>query len=65
MTEKTDSHPNWYTMTPEAVGQELQVDPAKGLSAAINWQRRRKSLAGKHFYASIRISCKSSYSARP
>jgi Ca2+-transporting ATPase len=39
MTEKTDSHPNWYTMTPEAVGQELQVDPAKGLSAAVAQQR--------------------------
>ena len=42
MAETTDTHPNWYTMTPEAVGQELQVDPAKGLSAAEAQQRLRQ-----------------------
>jgi Ca2+-transporting ATPase len=39
MAETTGSHPNWYTITPEAVGQELQVDPAKGLSATEAQQR--------------------------
>jgi len=39
MTETTDSHPNWYTMTPEAAEQQLNVDPAKGLSAAEAKQR--------------------------
>src|SRR5438045_7954383 len=41
----------WYRMTPEAVGQKLQVDPAKGLSAAEAQQRLQKygpnQLAGK------------------
>ena len=39
MAETTDNHPNWYTMTPEAVGQALQVDPTEGLSAAVAQQR--------------------------
>ena len=33
MSDTTGNQPNWYTLTPEAVGKELQVDPAKGLSA--------------------------------
>ncbi len=31
--------PRWYSMTPEAVAQQLQVDPAKGLSTAEAQQR--------------------------
>jgi Ca2+-transporting ATPase len=34
MPEVTDSQPKWYTLTPEAVSKELQVDPAQGLSEA-------------------------------
>jgi Ca2+-transporting ATPase len=34
MAEMTESQSNWFAMTPEAVGKELQVDPAKGLSTA-------------------------------
>jgi P-type Ca2+ transporter type 2C len=51
MAETTDKQPNWYTMTPEAVGKQLGVDPAKGLSAAEAQQRLQKygpnKLAGK------------------
>ena len=39
MTESTADHTNWYTMTSEAVAQELKVDPAAGLSAAEAQQR--------------------------
>jgi Ca2+-transporting ATPase len=42
MTDTTGNQPNWYTLTPEAVGKELQVDPAKGLSAAEAQQRLGK-----------------------
>lgn len=42
MAESTDSQTNWYTMSAEAAGQELQVDPAKGLSAAVAQQRLGK-----------------------
>ena len=42
MVEKTESQSKWYTMTPEAIGKELQVDPAKGLSAAEAQQRLQK-----------------------
>jgi len=34
MSEITDSQPNWYTLTTEDVGIELQVDPTKGLSTS-------------------------------
>ena len=34
MSEITDSQPNWYTLTTEDVGSELQVDPTKGLSTS-------------------------------
>jgi len=34
MADTKESQPKWYTMTPEAIGKELGVDPAKGLSAA-------------------------------
>ena len=34
MSEVTDSQPKWYTLTSEAVSEELQVDPAQGLSEA-------------------------------
>jgi P-type Ca2+ transporter type 2C len=51
MAETTDSQPIWYTLTPEAVGKELGVDPAKGLSASEAQQRLQKygsnKLAGK------------------
>jgi Ca2+-transporting ATPase len=39
MAETTASQRIWYTMTPEEVGQELKVDPAKGLSTADVQQR--------------------------
>ena len=42
MAESTNNQPKWYTMTPEAVGKELGVDPAKGLSAAEAQQRLQK-----------------------
>ena len=49
--EQIDKQMNWYTMTPEEVGKQLQVDPAKGLSAAEAKQRQQKygpnKLAGK------------------
>jgi P-type Ca2+ transporter type 2C len=51
MSDITDNQPKWYTLTPEAVGKELGVDPAKGLSAADVQQRLQKygpnQLAGK------------------
>jgi P-type Ca2+ transporter type 2C len=41
----------WYTLSPEEVGKQLQVDPAKGLSAAEAQQRLQtyglNKLAGK------------------
>ncbi len=42
MADTTDSQPKWYTLTPEEVGKQLQVDPAKGLSAAEAKQRLQK-----------------------
>ncbi len=40
--DKPESQPKWFTMTPEAVGKELGVDPAKGLSAAEVQSRLQK-----------------------
>ncbi len=34
MTDLAQEQPKWFGMTPEAVAQQLTVDPAKGLSAA-------------------------------
>ena len=34
MAASTDSQTKWYTLTAEAVAQQLKVDPTKGLSAA-------------------------------
>ena len=42
MTDKSDSQTNWYTLTPEAVAKELNVDPAKGLSGSDVQQRLQK-----------------------
>jgi Ca2+-transporting ATPase len=42
MSEISDKQPKWYTLSPEAVGKELGVDPAKGLSAAEVQQRLQK-----------------------
>ncbi len=42
MADTTDNQPKWYTLTPEEVGKQLQVDPAKGLSAAEAKQRLQK-----------------------
>src|SRR5512143_2185990 len=51
MAETIESGPKWYTLSPEAVGKELGVDPARGLSAAEAQQRLQKygpnKLAGK------------------
>ncbi len=33
MTDSTDKKVFWYTLSPEDVGKQLQVDPAKGLSS--------------------------------
>ncbi len=33
MTDSTNKLPNWYTLSTEEVGKQLQVDPAKGLSS--------------------------------
>ena len=33
MTDSTDKQPKWYTLSPEEIGKQLQVDPAKGLSS--------------------------------
>jgi Ca2+-transporting ATPase len=42
MAETTDSQPNWYTLTTEDVGSELQVDPTKGLRTSEAEQRLGK-----------------------
>ena len=51
MADTPENQPKWYTLTPEAVAKELQVDPAKGLSSAEAQQRLQKygrnELAGK------------------
>jgi Ca2+-transporting ATPase len=51
MAETSENQPKWFTLTPEAVAKELQVDPAKGLSTAEAQQRLGKygpnKLAGK------------------
>ncbi|NJD58126.1 MAG: HAD-IC family P-type ATPase, partial [Anaerolineae bacterium] len=51
MTDKPENQSKWYTLTSEKVASELQVDPAKGLSAAEAKQRVQKygpnKLAGK------------------
>ena len=39
MSEATDSQQNWYTLTAEEVGHELQVDPTAGLSTSEAEQR--------------------------
>ena len=39
MAETAQAPPKWYTLTPEAVAQQLKVDPAKGLSTAEAQQR--------------------------
>jgi Ca2+-transporting ATPase len=51
MPDAPASQPKWYALTPEAVAQQLKVDPAKGLSAAEAQQRLQQvglnKLAGK------------------
>jgi len=51
MADTPANQPKWYTLTPEAVAKELEVDPAKGLSASEAKQRLQKygpnKLAGK------------------
>jgi Ca2+-transporting ATPase len=42
MTESMNNPPKWFTLTPEAVAKELQVDPARGLSASEAQQRLQK-----------------------
>ncbi len=39
MADMTQEQQLWYSMTPEEVAQQLQVDPAKGLSASEAQQR--------------------------
>jgi len=39
MAETTSNQPKWFTLTAEAVEQQLKVDPAKGLNAAEAQQR--------------------------
>jgi P-type Ca2+ transporter type 2C len=51
MADIPANQPKWYTLSPEEVGKQLQVDPAKGLSAAEAQQRLQtyglNKLAGK------------------
>jgi Ca2+-transporting ATPase len=51
MPETPDNQSKWYTLTPEEAGEQLQVDPAKGLSTAEAKERQQKygpnKLAGK------------------
>jgi len=51
MAETTESQPKWYALSPEETAKQLQVDMAKGLSAAEVKQRQEKygpnQLAGK------------------
>ena len=51
MADTPAGQTNWYTLTPEAVAKELQVDLAKGLSSGEAQQRLQKygpnRLAGK------------------
>ncbi len=42
MPETTENKQKWYTMTPEEVGKQLNVDPAAGLSASEAKQRLGK-----------------------
>ncbi len=42
MPETTENQPIWYTMTPEEVGDKINVDPAKGLSTSEAQQRLSK-----------------------
>jgi Ca2+-transporting ATPase len=42
VAENPERQPTWYTKTPEAISQDLQVDPAKGLSTAEAEQRLQK-----------------------
>src|SRR5512139_3855941 len=42
MAEPSKNQPVWYTLDPQAVGKELGVDPAKGLSAAEAKSRLQK-----------------------
>ena len=39
MADTVQEQPKWYSMTPEAVAQQLKVDPAKGLDTAEAQQR--------------------------
>ncbi len=51
MSQPESSQPKWYALAAEAAAKQLQVDPAKGLSAAEAQQRLQKygpnQLAGK------------------
>src|SRR5512143_3131334 len=51
MSQPGSGQPKWYGLTAEAVAKQLQVDPAKGLSAAEAQQRLqqygRNELAAK------------------
>jgi Ca2+-transporting ATPase len=42
MADTSDNQPKWYTLTPEEVAKQLQVDLAKGLSSAEAKQRLQK-----------------------
>ena len=42
MTDTPVNQPKWYTLPAQAVAEQLQVDPAKGLSAAEVQQRLQK-----------------------
>ena len=39
MADTVQEQPKWYSMSPEAVAQQLKVDPAKGLSTPEAQQR--------------------------
>ncbi len=42
MTDTPNNQPKWFTLSPEQIAKELQVDPAKGLNSAEASQRLQK-----------------------
>ena len=63
----------WYSLTEEEVAANLKVDPKVGLSSAeaearlkavrskSNLRKRKRNQVGRHFCASIKISCRCFY----
>jgi hypothetical protein len=45
MAEPSENQPKWYTLSSEAFGKQLQVNPAKRLSASVVQRLLQASLA--------------------